>query len=109
MIDKNNLEKVLLKNWTSFIDSRQLIFKTLVMCNSNDYPISDQYFEGKNTSKISIIKFDLEPFIEITVSFSVPKESNILIGTHVFRMEKKELVFKSTNGMFLKLRQNTVL
>jgi hypothetical protein len=100
MINKGKLEELLVRNWTSFFDTKKLIVKVL-----KDVEVSEETFAtstcdrkcDKNSMQVSLSRFHLEDsgFV-LWVEFVVPRNEAVSVGT---------VEYKLNNDSSLELRQ----
>jgi len=85
IINKQNLEKLLVSKWTTFMDSKQIIaFTLLAVRNHRDsfQTIQEENeLPGKNT-QVTISRFEPHPdgFL-IWIDYTVPHFNEIVVGT----------------------------
>ena len=85
LINKQNLEKLLISKWTSFMDSRQLIAFTLlnVRDKRDDFQVikEDDELPKKNV-QVTIERFEpCEDGFVVWIDYTVPHENEIIVGT----------------------------
>lgn len=80
-IVKENLEKLLLANWTFFLDKNKLLAFVLSVIRDQKFNVVPSTFAQKGTS-IKLSKFELKDngFV-LWAEFAVPKENGTIVGT----------------------------
>ena len=85
IINKQNLEKLLMSKWTTFMDSKQVIaFTLLTVRNQKDSFQIVQEEENLPEKNIQITISRFEPCPEhftVWIDFTVPHENEIVVGT----------------------------
>lgn len=101
------LEKILIKNWTNFIDSRLLLKRVLEDANliTSHNIVQDDKVTFNRKLQISITDFSYKEksVFEICVEFSIPKEKGILFGNHYYSLNSDGSIFleNSSGTLFL--------
>lgn len=101
------LEKILTKCWTSFIDSKLLLKKVLEDANLIASPniVHDKKVNFNRKLQISITEFTYkqDSTFDVCVEFSIPKEKGILFGNHYYSLNLDGYLFleNSSGTLFL--------
>mgnify|MGYP001615904408 CR=1 FL=1 len=79
----DELEKILLTNWTKFIDTHRLITFVLSNINGTEFKKINQKTLVKKSLKITLSQFRLKNnnTFEIWVDFTIPKKEGVIVGT----------------------------
>jgi hypothetical protein len=103
MIDTKKLSELLKKNWTHFIEKQEFMKRVLMDAYhiENLQEVKDN--EVKLSPQILIAITDFVPVntleFEIIVEFSIPKETGILLGNHIYNLSLNGcLVHKESSG-----------
>jgi hypothetical protein len=83
IVKKSDLEKLLLTNWTKFIDYQKLIiFVTQTVRDYNNFPIFEEDELPEKGVQITLTRFSIlnNKFI-LWIDFTVPKQLGFVIGT----------------------------
>ena len=102
MFRKDVFEQLLLKNWAAVFDTTALLKR--VMRDAQNASLKKTRAEAnlRTQTKMTITKF--APFdkthLEVWVEFTVPKDSSVVIGTHIYRLSLDgDLKLDQTIGM----------
>jgi hypothetical protein len=103
LIDPQKLEALFLANWANLIDKTQFLKR--VLADARDYKapvVSQEDAPPGSTTKMTITKF--EPLgkgqYEIWVEFTLPRESGVLVGTHIYQLSLDgEATLVNTSGV----------
>jgi hypothetical protein len=88
IILSNVFEQILLANWASFLDKRQLLKNVLEDARNNEYPISLQEEIPPRHIKMTLTKFaTTNNMFTIWIEFTVPKEEGVVVGSHVYNLK----------------------
>jgi hypothetical protein len=88
IILSNVFEQILLANWASFLDKRQLLKNVLEDARNNEYPISLQEEIPPRHIKMTLTKFSTtNNMFTIWIEFTVPKEEGVVVGSHVYNLK----------------------
>ena len=103
---KNELEQLLLTNWTQILDRVQLM-KTVLehACNSEFRKIEQEEIPQRHT-KIVVTKFSPNNNnFSVWIEFSVPRENGVVIGSQVYSLSLSgELTLQENFGTFFVLK-----
>lgn len=104
MINQEELEKILLANWTKFINPQKFIAFILLNARNAEFPIVEAP-DTPNKTKVTLSKFypSKDGFL-IWADFSVPRNDGTALGTCeiTFNHVKGELTHLRTVGTLLK-------
>jgi hypothetical protein len=90
MVNLDEFEKLLLTNWTSFIDSRKLIAFVLTNVRDSELPILKNTLPSQKKSiqiTISNFRATQDRTFTIWVDFVIPKSASIAVGTCELRFD----------------------
>jgi hypothetical protein len=91
ILEKEKLESVLLANWTSYINTQQLIRFTLENIRDAIYPVKEAASYGKPLPqgvRVSVTNVGItDRGLEIWAEFSAAIEVGTVIGTHIFNVD----------------------
>lgn len=103
LIDPQKLEALLLANWANLIDKTQFLKRVLSDARKFKAPVVSQEDNPPgSTTKMSITKF--KPLgnakYEVWVEFTLPRESGVLVGTHIYELSQDgEATLVETSGV----------
>jgi len=105
MLLNDQLEKLLLANWTQFLDKLQLMRNVLEYTRNNEYQVILQEEIPPKHTKIQITKFQpTDHDFDVWIEFTVPKEDGVIVGTHTCNLNLNgELALRETYGTFFKV------
>lgn len=103
LIKLDELEKILLVNWTKFIDTHRFITFILSNINNANLMISDQkILENRESLKITLSQFKLDSNYKFIIwaDFIIPKQEGIAFGTCEINLDilNNELTHLQTTG-----------
>lgn len=80
------LQHIMVAHWAEFLDRNLLIKNVLETVRDTEYPIVHSSVKPKMA--FSVTKFDVanDLTFEVWIEFSAPKESGVVIGTHVYHL-----------------------
>jgi hypothetical protein len=85
-IYKAKLEELLLKNWSSFIDTKRFVAFVLNLASNTEFPTIKEDVKVNGT-QLKLSRFEpVKSGFTIWVEFSIPKDSGMIIGTTELHM-----------------------
>lgn len=101
VINTTNLESVLQRRWTEFVDKMQLMRTVLEHVRDTEYRTlneSPPTLDSKVSASFHSVPSETYE-LEMWTEFTVPKNNGVVIGTHVFAIKSNgELELKETYG-----------
>ena len=104
LLDKQKLEELLLKNWTSFMDFKTLLSLVLVAVRDTEFPARTTQ-EIKIQTQIKLSRFEPgEHGFTVWVEFSVPRGDGLVVGTSEIQLllSGKATHIQTIGNLFLK-------
>lgn len=83
MIDKTKIEQLLMKNWSEFLNTKNLFSTSLSLISATTFSIvkTDKLPEG-NSVKLSVVQLNIvNTGLRLWVDFFVPKDNAVSVGT----------------------------
>lgn len=83
IVNLDDFEKLLIVNWTKFIDTNRFITFILSNINSKTFTKSDQKISSKKNFQTTVSQFKLTSAhcFNVWVDFILPKKEGVVIGT----------------------------
>lgn len=83
MIDKTKIEQILIKTWSEFLNTKNLLSTALRLISATTFSIvkTDKLPEG-NSVKLSVSQLNLvNDGLKLWLDFFVPKDEGVTVGT----------------------------
>ena len=104
MLLHNNLEKLLVRNWTTFVDLHLLTTFVKNVVENNTFPESEAkdvvYSNSSVKIKVSTVKLENKG-LELTIDFILPNKDGTVVGEMKLILEDTPVV-KKLYGIFIK-------
>jgi hypothetical protein len=102
MLRKDVFEQLLLRHWADLLDKNALLQRVLTDARNADLRKTKTKDNLRPQTKLTITKFSVfDKFcFELWAEFVIPKDDNVVIGTHVYRLDLEgKLELAETIGM----------
>lgn len=103
MILFKNLEELLLKNWTTFLDVKRLTALVLSIVRDGEFETATSETKYGNNLNLKLSRFELvETGFLVWVEFVVPREEGVVIGTTELTITAGQVIPGQTTGRLVK-------